>query len=113
MQYLVTMTTHVPDGVSEAEVDDVAGGDVGALQHPRVVLPMRRRDAADGPDAGDVSGATQVLAAGIDQQQAVAFDHGMGFRAGTIVRHGAVRVVAGEVLGVLVLRRARVTDAAG
>ena len=25
MEYLVTMTTHVPDGVSEAEVDDVRG----------------------------------------------------------------------------------------
>ena len=52
-----------------------------ALQHAGVVLAMLRRDVADRPDARDVGGAAQVLAAGVDQQQAVALDRRRATRA--------------------------------
>jgi hypothetical protein len=47
------------------------------LQHQREVALLGGGRRADRDHAGDVGGAAQVLAAGVDQQQAVAFDHGV------------------------------------
>ena len=67
-----------------------------ALEHQREVALLRRRRRADRHHAGDVGGAAQVLAAGVDQQQAVAFDVGVRLLGGAVVHDRAVGVEAGD-----------------
>ncbi len=67
-----------------------------ALEHQGVVALLRVADFADRPDARDVGRAAEVLAAGVDQQQAVAFDLRKGLGGGAVVRHGAIGVITGD-----------------
>ena len=46
---------------------------------------------ADGDDAGDVGGAVLVLAAGVDEEQAVAAYFAVVFRGGAIMGHSLDR----------------------
>jgi len=45
MEYLVTMTTHVPEGTSEADVADMRGTPAGVVADTRAGAAMRTRDA--------------------------------------------------------------------
>ena len=57
---------------------------------------MRSADVADRPDAGDVGGAAQVLAARVDQQQAVTLQPRISVGQRAVMRQCAVGVVAGD-----------------
>ena len=90
-----------PQGRTRQTVEHGAGGAARktrarqvhrAFQHQGVVAFHGRTHSADGPHAGDVGRATQVLAARVDEQETIAFNHRVGFVSGAVMRHGAVGV---------------------
>ena len=84
----------IQHGRQRAQRETRAGQRQRALEHQRVVALLRGSRRANRPDAGDVGGAAQILAAGVNQQQAVAFDHGMVLGSGAVMRHCAIGVEA-------------------
>ncbi|MNS82333.1 hypothetical protein D3C72_1160740 [compost metagenome] len=70
-------------------------GDHAAQDQGEIALVLGR-DRADGDDARDVRGAAPILAARVDQQQAVAFDGGRSIRMGVVMHDGAMRIEAGD-----------------
>ena len=75
------------DGLCERDV---------RLEDEGVVVFLCGARCADGDDAGDVGGSVLVLAAGVDEEQAVAGDAAVVFFAGAVVRQGGVGVVTGD-----------------
>ena len=67
-----------------------------ALEHPRAIAFLLGRRRAHRHHPGNVGGTAQVLAAGVDQQQAVALDQRMLRLGGVIVRHRPIGVEAGN-----------------
>ncbi|MNQ86546.1 hypothetical protein D3C85_1017440 [compost metagenome] len=67
-----------------------------ALEHQREIHFLVGAGGAHRDHARNVRRAAQVLAARINQQQAIAFDDGVRFRRGAVMRHGAIGVEAGN-----------------
>ena len=67
-----------------------------ALHHQGGVAPLLGGGFAQRQHAGDVGGAAQVLAAGVDQQQAPGLQRAVRFGCGAVMRQRAVGLVAGD-----------------
>ena len=67
-----------------------------ALEHQREIHFLVGAGRAHRNHPRDVGRAAQVLAARINQQQAIAFDSGVRFRRGAVMRHGAIGIETGD-----------------
>ena len=76
-----------------------------ALEHQGEHAPLIRRRLAHGHGAGDISGAVQILATAVHQQQTALLHPADGAGDRLVVRQGAVRAAAGDGVERQVLQR--------
>ena len=93
----------VPEELARQDIQLVAGGAGGedslcqgdvTLHHQGEVMLHGLGGGADGYGAGDVGGAALVLAAAVNEQQAIPLDDDVGLLGGLVVHDGAVAVEA-------------------
>ncbi len=86
---------HVELHASGAHGEFGAGQRQVALEHQGEVVALLRRGLAQGDGAGDVGGAVEILAAGVDEQQSAGLQARRALDRGLIVNYGAMLLVAG------------------